>query len=52
MKNYFVQIIEYENDRVVEIMGPFAEIKAVKVDDGVNINLNHEKYYTIIVEDE
>ena len=31
---------------------PFTERKAGKVDDGLNINLNHDRYFTRIVEDE
>ena len=46
----YVEIVEYEKGKVVKRMGPMFEYKADKVDDGANINLNHEKYYTRIVD--
>ena len=53
MYEYYVDIMRFENDgELVERMGPFTEKKAEKVDGGVNINLNHEEYYTLIVEEE
>ena len=45
---YYVKIVRFENDKVVERMGPMSEQKAIKVDTGANINLNHEEYYTRI----
>ena len=51
MTKYYVEIVKYgEPEEVVKRMGPMYERKAEKVDDGVNINLNHNEYYTRIVE--
>ena len=53
-QQYYVEIVKYESDEhgdegLVEKRGPFNGWKANKVDDGLNINLNHERYYTRIV---
>jgi hypothetical protein len=49
MAGYFVEIVKHVSLEVVKRMGPMPERKADKVDAGVNINLNHEEYYTRIV---
>jgi hypothetical protein len=54
-QEFYVEIVSYPNEEseeesVVERRGPFSERKADRVDDGLNINLNHEAYYTRIVE--
>jgi len=46
---FYVEIVSYENDKVEERRGPFSERRADKIDDGLNINLNHEAFYTRIV---
>jgi hypothetical protein len=51
-ETFYVQIIQFEDQQVVKQRGPFAERHAEKVDRGVNINLNHKKYYTLIVNSE
>ena len=52
MQGYYVEIIKYgEPEETVEKIGPMSERKAERVDSGVNINLNHEEYYTIITSD-
>ncbi len=52
---YFVEIIKYgdgDKEEVIKRMGPIAtKRQADKVDSGANINLNHEDYYTRIVEE-
>jgi hypothetical protein len=48
---YFVEIVKYEGEEVVERRGPFSEWKANKIDDGLNINLNHESYFTRVMEE-
>lgn len=52
---YYVEIVEFnaypDEDRVVKRMGPFSERKADRVDGGVKINLNHDDFYTRIVEE-
>lgn len=45
--NYYVQVID-SSAFVVKELGPFSKKKADKVDDGININLNHDEYYTVI----
>lgn len=49
---YTVQIKQYSDDKVIREFKPCSsERQAEKLDNGVNINLNHEDYYTIIKED-
>lgn len=49
---FFVEIVKYgDPEEIVKRMGPMPEHKADKVNRGANINLNHEDYYTRIVED-
>jgi len=50
MAQFFVEIVNYETDEVVKRMGPMDERKADKVDSGANINLNHNEYFTRIIE--
>lgn len=47
-KEFYVQIIAFDGEKLIKEMGPFSEREANMVDNGVNINLNHDKYYTII----
>lgn len=46
----YVEVVEYETEKVVKRLGPMSPWKAGKVDDGLNINLNHERFYTRLVE--
>ena len=51
MSNWYVQIISFEsaqNDdpRSVKTMGPMSEHNANKVDSGTNRNLNHDRFFT------
>lgn len=48
----YVKILDIETDEVIETVNkePITEAKAEKVLNGVNINLNHEKYYAGIFE--
>ena len=50
MNNYYVQILSFDNDRLIKEFGPTNERRADKIDDGLNINLDHNKYYTIITQ--
>jgi len=45
---YEVQVCECRGDVVVKRILCDSMDKAEKVDDGININLNHVKYYTMI----
>ena len=49
---FYVQIIAYKGDKVIEELGPFPGRQADKVDDGININLNHDAFYTLVVEED
>jgi hypothetical protein len=49
----YVEIVNYDTGEVVSRMGPMSEHKAGRVEDGANINLDHENYFTrIVTEDE
>lgn len=45
---WFVEIYKYEDDELIDSIECSSERQAEKVEDGVNINLNHEEYYTLI----
>jgi len=50
MINFYVDIMRDGEEEPVKRMGPMPRGKAERVEDGANINLNHEKYYTQLVE--
>jgi hypothetical protein len=50
MTIYQVQIIRAEDGTVTKAMETSSKKMAERLEDGVNINLNHEEYYTQIVE--
>ena len=41
-----VEVVEYKTDKVVKSMVVSSKRKAEKVMDGLDINLDHDKYYT------
>jgi len=46
---YIIQIIEYGTGRIVKEFEPLtSERMADRVDNGVNINLDHARFYTVI----
>lgn len=47
---YIVKVIKFENNEVVKEIPCSSERQADRVDDGLNINLDHEKFYTVIEE--
>jgi len=47
---YLVKIIERGSKEAVESLGPMSHNAAIRVERGVNINLNHGGYITEIVE--
>jgi hypothetical protein len=51
MDDYYVEVVSYETGEVVKRMGPMSENKADKVESGFDRNLNHEKFYTRVIED-
>ena len=49
--SYIVQIRRYSDESLVKEFGPYGSEKmAERADSGVNHNLHHEYYYTIIIE--
>ncbi len=43
----FIEIVDFQTDEVVKKLGPFpSERQREKADRGVNINLNHERFFT------
>ena len=42
--------MEMGTEEVASRMGPMGEHRAERVESGANINLNHEKFYTRIVD--
>ncbi len=50
---YRVIIKSYETGEVIKTIGTgLTEKKADKVDSGVNRNLNHERFFTLVEEEE
>lgn len=49
MADYKIEIVEYASDVVIKTMTASNERTANRTEDGLNINLDHEKYYTRIV---
>lgn len=49
---YYVEVIEYDTDKVVRRFGPHPQRKAEKIDDGLQHNLNHDRFLTRIVNEE
>ncbi len=54
MKQYYVEIVKEATDDQKELvakrMGPMTERRAEKTESGASINLDHEHYFTRIVE--
>jgi len=53
MRQVKVEVLRYADDgedEVVKTLGPMPESKATKVENGMNLNLNHDKYWTRQVE--
>lgn len=48
MEKYVVQIIEYDTGEVVKQFKPEGKRSAERIERGVNINLNHDKFYTVV----
>lgn len=49
--HYLVKVVNRDTLEVVESLGPMPHSSAVRVERGVNINLNHDDYFTKILED-
>jgi hypothetical protein len=48
MDKYIVEIVGYQDDAVVKSIPCLTEREAARTDAGVNINLDHENYFTRI----
>lgn len=47
---FYVEVVEYSDpEKIVKRMGVMSESKAEKIDAGITVNLNHEKYFTRVV---
>ena len=49
---YYVEIREHLTSAVVARLGPNRENRAERIEDGISINLDHDKYFTVIVTNE
>lgn len=45
---WIVKVVSYKDDKVIKELSASSERQAYKIDDGLNINLNHEEYYTVV----
>ena len=48
--DYKIQVVDTETDEIVKTLEAHNLRTAERVDDGLNINLNHMKFFTRIVE--
>ena len=49
-EQWVVEVYRFDNGEVVQRIGPYkTERQADKVDDGINVNLNHDAYYTLVL---
>lgn len=48
-KEWKVQVIDFETNEVVKEISAPTERQAGMIDDGLNINLNHDKFFTLVV---
>ena len=52
MSEYFVEIVKNgDPEEVVKRMGPHHKRRAEKIEEGASINLNHEDYFTRVVDE-
>jgi len=52
MKKWYIEIVEFESGEVVKRFECDTERQADRFDSAANINLNHDKFYTRVVEDQ
>jgi hypothetical protein len=48
-EEFYVQVIKHGTSEVEKEMGPFGLRNAEKVERGIHINLNYEKYYVMVI---
>ncbi len=49
---YYVEVVADKGNEVVKRLGPMSEQKAEKVCGGLDMRIDHDNYYTRIVEKE
>jgi hypothetical protein len=42
----YVEIVSYDDEQVIRRFGPHSSFKADQIEDGININIDHERFYT------
>lgn len=45
-----IEVVEFDTGKVVKTLGPMGDRNAEKCDDGMQHNLNHQRFFTRIVE--
>lgn len=45
-----IEVVSYDTEQVVKVVTVPAGASAERVDRGVNINLDHERYFTRLIE--
>ena len=50
-KEFYVEVVTFGTDVVVSRMGPMNSRRAERVEDGANINLDHDNFYTRVIEE-
>lgn len=45
-----IEVVEFDTGNVVKTLGPMPESKAEKCDSGMQHNLDHDRFYTRIVD--
>ena len=49
MADWKIEVVEAATDKVVKTLMAGSEREANRIDDGLNINLNHESFFTRVV---
>ena len=49
---WIVKVVSYDTEEIVKEIPCKSEGQAAKAERGVNINLNHDKYFTFVVNEE
>lgn len=45
---FFVEVLDLKTEKVVNRLGPMPMSRAERVEGGLNLNLNHNSYFTRI----
>lgn len=52
MSKFYVNIVEDSSEKVIERFDAYDDRDAMRLKRGIEINLNHDKYSVVIVENE